>query len=65
MTPFQEDTLTLIQEIFSFVKSIWCYFFGHKYGNWELYINKPIGALRWCNRCDSSDHDSQMSRVRK
>jgi len=61
MTPFAEDVRNVYECAVGITKHIVCYFFGHKYRPWEAYYHMPIGALRYCKRCEATDHDSQMS----
>ncbi len=60
MTPITEDILTAILGIHRAIIKLYCYVFGHKWGEWQDYIgHSPTGLIRECDRCGCFAHDSQ------
>jgi len=46
MTPFCRDILRVVEAICIMRREFMCYFFGHKWAEWEPYVNTVIGGSR-------------------
>jgi hypothetical protein len=61
MTPFLYDLGKIYFNIRECLICIFCYFFGHKYGEWKSYDGHSKGCLRICKRCFNYEHDPDGS----
>jgi len=65
MSPFTDDVLTGLSYFYEAGIKAYCYFFGHKWGEWkDTCGDSPLGQLRECDRCGEYGHDSQALKNR-
>ena len=68
MTPFQEDMLNFVcntcARIIDFMLRLRCYFFGHRWGEWENADNHSfLGQYKECKICKQFDYNDQKAKT--